>query len=178
MNMSSMNPLNLKEAKIAWLGAGNMGGPMAGNLAKTGYNVTVWNRTSPRPGLDLAIRNGCTVAKGVDEALMGAQVVCSCLTDGPALRSVLFPPRRDLKALLGRDAIFVDFSTIGPVEARGIAKELAERGVRFVDAPVTGGDIGAQNATLTIMVGGGSEELESVRPLLNAIDRKIGRAHV
>jgi 3-hydroxyisobutyrate dehydrogenase len=112
----------------------------------------------------------------VDEALKGARVVCSCLTDGPALRSLLFSPGRDLKAFLAPDAIAVDFATIGPVEARGIATELAQRGVRFVDAPVTGGDIGAQNATLTIMVGGESEDVEAVRPLLNTMGKKVVHA--
>src|SRR6266496_5899653 len=88
----TMKSLNLKEAKIAWIGAGTMGGPMAGNLAKAGYRVTIWNRTQPSAGAELAASRGCAVAKTIDEALKGSQVVCSCVTDGPALRSVLFAP--------------------------------------------------------------------------------------
>jgi 3-hydroxyisobutyrate dehydrogenase len=164
------------EAKIAWLGAGTMGGPMAGNLAKAGYRVTVWNRTMPSAGLELAAARGCTIAKTVEEALDQSQVVCSCVTDGPALRSILFAPGRDLKKLLDMEALVVDFSTIGPVEARGIAGELGKLEARFVDAPVTGGDIGARDGTLTFMVGGGSEDVEAVRPLLNAMGKKIVHA--
>lgn len=153
-----------------------MGGPMAGNLARAGYRVTIWNRTRPSAGLDLAAAQGCTIACTVDEALRGCHIVGSCVTDGPALRSVLFAPDRDLKALLSPDAIVMDFSTIGPVEARGLAERLGALGLRFVDAPVTGGDIGARNATLTFMVGGRGEDLETVRPLLNAMGKKIVHA--
>lgn len=171
-----MKDLIPKEAKIAFIGAGNMGAPMAGNLARAGYRVTVWNRTMRSPGLDLAASHGCKIAQTVEEALGGSQVVCSCVTDGPALRSVLFAQARDLKKLLGKDSIVMDFSTIGPVEARGISEELDKIGSRFVDAPVTGGDIGARDGTLTFMVGANGEDLERVRPLLNAMGRKIVHA--
>ncbi len=171
-----MKSINLKETKIAWIGTGTMGGPMAGNLAKAGFRVTIWNRTMPSAGVELAASRGCTVAKTVDEALKGCQVVCSCVTDGPALRTILFAPGRDLKNLLAKDAIAMDFGTIGPVEARKIAEQLGKDGLRFVDAPVTGGDIGAQNGTLTFMVGASGEDLETVRPLLNAMGKKVVHA--
>jgi len=174
--MAGMKAIIPNETKIAWIGAGTMGAQMAGNLAKAGFRVTVWNRTMPSAGVELAASRGCAVAKTVDEALKGSQVVCSCVTDGPALRSVLFAPGRDLKNLLGQGALVMDFSTIGPVEARGIAKELGKVGVRFVDAPVTGGDIGARDGTLTFMVGAGNDDLETVRPLLNAMGKKIVHA--
>lgn len=153
-----------------------MGASMAGNLAKAGYRVTIWNRTSPSPGLELAASKGCTIARTVEEALKGSEVVCSCVTDGPALRSVLFAPNRDLKKLLAPDALIMDHGTIGPVEAKAIAQELSKAGVRFVDAPITGGDIGARDGTLTFMVGGSPEDVESVRPLLNAMGKKIVHA--
>lgn len=171
-----MKPIDLKEAKIAWIGAGTMGGPMAGNLAKAGYRVTVWNRTLPSAGAELAAARGCTIAKTVDEALKGSQVVCSCVTDGPALRSVLFAPDRDLNNLLAQNALAMDFGTIGPGEARSIAEQLGQSGVRFLDAPVTGGDIGARDGTLTFMVGAGREDLDAVRPLLNAMGKKVVHA--
>jgi 3-hydroxyisobutyrate dehydrogenase len=164
------------DTKIAWIGAGMMGGPMAGNLARAGYRVTVWNRTMPNSNAEFAASRGCTIAKTIDEALAESQVVCSCVTDGPALRSVLFAPDRDLKKLLGESALVMDFSTIGPVEARGIAEQLGKTGVRFVDAPVTGGDIGARDGTLTFMVGASGEDLESVRPLLSAMGKRIVHA--
>ena len=153
-----------------------MGGPMAGNLARAGYRVTVWNRTQPAPGTQLAASHGCTLARTVDEALNGGRGVCSCVTDGPALRSILFAPGRDLEQLLDKDAIAMDFGTIGPVEARRIAVQLDGAGVKFVDAPVTGGDIGARDATLTFMVGAGPEEFETVRPLLDAMGKKVVHA--
>jgi 3-hydroxyisobutyrate dehydrogenase len=162
-----------RDTKITWLGTGNMGGPMAGNLAKNGFSVTAWNRTLPSAGAEWAASQGCTIAKNVDEALAGSQVVFSCVTDGPALRSVLFAPGRDLAKLVGKNAIVIDCSTIGPVEARAIARDLAQIGIRFVDAPVTGGDIGARNATLTFMVGASADDFQNVRSLLDAMGKKV-----
>jgi len=164
------------ETKVAWLGAGTMGAAMAANLAKAGYRVSIWNRTTPSAGLGVAAAGGCAIASTVEEALTGSQFVCSCVTDGPALRSILFAAARNLKALVAKDAIVIDFSTIGPVEARGIAEQLSQRGLRFVDAPVTGGDIGARNGTLTFMVGGTVEDLERTRPLLNTMGKKVVHA--
>lgn len=164
------------DTRIAWIGAGTMGAAMASNLAKVGYRVTIWNRTSPSPGLELAASRGCTIARTVEDALRGTQVICSCVTDGPALRSILFPPNRDLKNLIAQDALLMDHSTIGPVEAKEIARQLGNAGARFVDAPVTGGDIGARDGTLTFMVGASAEDLEYVRPLLNAMGKKVVHA--
>ena len=171
-----MKSLSSNDSKITWIGAGTMGAAMASNLAKAGYRVTVWNRTSPSPGLELAKSHGCTIADTVEDALKGSNVVCSCVTDGPALRSVLFAANRDLKKLLAPDALIMDHGTIGPVEAKAIGQELGKSGIRFVDAPVTGGDIGARDGTLTLMVGASPEDLEYVRPLLNAMGKKIVHA--
>ena len=164
------------DTKIGWIGAGMMGAAMAGNLAKAGYRVAIWNRTSPSPGLELAASKGCTIARTVEEALQGSHLVCSCVTDGPALRSVLFAPNRDLKKLLASNALIMDHGTIGPMEAKAIAEQLNKVGVRFIDAPVTGGDIGARDGTLTFMVGASPDDLELVRPLLNAMGKKLVHA--
>lgn len=171
-----MKSISTSGTKIGWIGAGTMGAAMASNLAKAGFHVTIWNRTSPSPGLELAASNGCTIAKTVEDALQGSNVVCSNVTDGPALRSVLFAPNRDLKKLLAPDALIIDHGTIGPVEAKAIAEQLSKSNVKFVDAPVTGGDIGARDGTLTFMVGASAEDLEFVRPLLNAMGKKIVHA--
>ena len=162
--------------KIAWIGAGTMGSRMAANLAKAGFAVTVWNRTTPAPGVEFAASHGCAIARDVRDALSNSSIICSCVTDGPALRSVLFAPDRDLKALVRENALFADFSTIGPVEAQRIAGELRGLGLRFVDAPVTGGDVGARDATLTFMVGGAGKDLESIRSLLEVMGQKIVHA--
>ena len=153
---------------------------MAANLAKAGFQVTIWNRTATSPWVEFAVSRGCMVAKTVEEALEGSGIVCSCVTDGPALKSILFAPGIDLKKLLpGKIAalpVLVDFGTIGPVEARGVAEQLRPLGIRFVDAPITGGDIGAREGTLTFMVGASAEDLETIRPLLNAMGKKIVHA--
>jgi 3-hydroxyisobutyrate dehydrogenase len=168
------------DTKIAWLGAGTMGGPMAANLAKAGFRVTVWNRSAGSPWVEYAASRGCAIAKTVEEALGGSRIVCSCVTDGPALRSILFGDGKDLKRLLAGRApappLMVDFSTIGPVEARGLSEQLTSLGIQFVDAPVTGGDIGAREGTLTFMVGASGDDLETIRPLLNAMGKKIVHA--
>jgi 3-hydroxyisobutyrate dehydrogenase len=171
-----MKPISPNDTKIAWIGAGTMGAAMAGNLATAGYRVTIWNRTSPSPGLELAASHGCMIAQTVEDALKDSQIVCSCVTDGPALRSILFAQNRDLKKLLPQGVLLMDHGTIGPVEAKEIARQLSKSGVRFVDAPVTGGDIGARDGTLTFMVGASAEDLEVVRPLLNAMGKKIVHA--
>src|SRR5262249_35035826 len=119
------------ETKVAWLGAGTMGAAMAANLAKAGYRVSIWSRTKPSAGLGVAAAGGCAIARTVEEALSGSQFVCSCVTDGPALRSILFAPGRSLKTLVAKDAVVVDFSTIGPVEARSISQQLVQAALRF-----------------------------------------------
>lgn len=171
--MKSITP---NDTKIAWIGAGTMGAAMAGNLARAGYRVTIWNRTPSSPGLKLAASHGCTIAQTVEDALQGGHVICSCVTDGPALRSVLFAPESHLKKLAAPGALVMDHSTIGPVEAKAIAQELGKIGLRFIDAPVTGGDIGARDGTLTFMVGASPDDLECVRPLLNAMGKKTVHA--
>jgi 3-hydroxyisobutyrate dehydrogenase len=153
-----------------------MGAAMAANLAKAGFRVSVWNRTMPSAGLGVAAAGGCAIARTVEEALTGSRFICSCVTDGPALRSILFAPGRDLEELVPKDTLVLDFSTIGPVEARGISQKLHGLGLRFVDAPVTGGDIGARDGTLTFMVGGSADDLEQIRPLLNAMGKKVVHA--
>src|SRR3569833_2592569 len=106
-----MKSITTNGTKIAWLGAGTMGAAMASNLAKAGYRVSIWNRTSPSPGLDLAASHGCTIARTMEDALQGCHVVCSCVTDCPALRSVLFAANRDLKKLLEPNALIMDHGT-------------------------------------------------------------------
>lgn len=171
--MKSMKP---NETKVAWLGAGMMGAAMAANLAKAGYRVAIWNRTPSSPGLAYAESHGCKVAGTVEDALKDSEVICSCVTDGPALRSLLFGPDGNLKKLFSPNALLMDHGTIGPVEAKSIAGQLKKSGIRFVDAPVTGGDVGARNASLTFMVGAGAEDLEFVRPLLNVMGKKVVHA--
>lgn len=154
--------------KVAYLGMGIMGAPMAANLARGGAAVAVWNRTPDRPGVALAREAGCAVAASVAEAVREAKVVFACVTNAADAEAVLLEAASHAPA----GALFVDCSTIGPAAARAIGAKLAERGVRFLDAPVSGGDVGARAGTLTIMVGGAEADYGEARPLLE----KMGRA--
>ncbi len=159
--------------KIAWIGTGKMGGYMAGNLAKNGFAVIAWNRTSASDGMKTAVSAGCTEATSLGAALDGACVVFSCVSDAAALGSVLSAV--SVKSLRP-GIIVVDCSTIGPAAAKTFAAHLSRNRLRFVDAPVTGGDVGAKNATLTFMVGGNDADIESVKPLLLTMGKKIVHA--
>lgn len=165
-----------RESKVTWIGMGTMGSAMAGNLARAGFNVTIWNRTMSNHGVKHAASQGCSVAPSLSNALKERQLICTCVTDGAALKSILFESGLELKSLAARNAVVADFSTIGPVEAQEINRLLDAKGLRFVDAPVTGGDIGARAGTLTFMVGASPADLEFIRPALEVMGKKIVHA--
>ena len=156
--------------RIAFLGLGIMGLPMAGHLLKAGFPLTVYNRTADR-AKDLVLagaRQAATPAK----AASGADFVISMVTDGPDVEEVL----------VGLDgavhgarpgAVFIDMSTISPETARNLADALSRHQIEFLDAPVSGGDVGARNATLTIMVGGKQEVFEKARPVLEVMGNRL-----
>ena len=150
--------------RIAFLGLGIMGSRMAANLARGGHELTVWNRTAERARA-FASEHRAVAADTPGTAARGAELVFSMVVDGPQVHGVLFGPDG---AALGADAgaLCVDCSTIGPTWARQIGAELAERGIGFLDAPVTGSAPKAQDGTLTIMVGGEREALARARPAL------------
>lgn len=136
--------------KIAFLGTGLMGAPMAGRLLEAGFDVTVWNRNSIKSA-PLA-EKGATLAQAVTEAAENADVVITMLTDGPAVRNVLFD--QGVAAALRKGSTVIDMSSISPDFAREHAESLQTIGVNHIDAPVSGGVIGAQEGTLAIMAGG------------------------
>ena len=137
-------------SKIAFLGTGIMGAPMAANLIKAGYAVAVWNRTAektrPLAGL------GATGAESPAEAAKGAAVVFTMLSDGAAVGEVLF--ERGVADALEAGALVIDTSSIEPGRARDHAARLKDAGIGHLDAPVSGGPSGAEQAALAIMVGG------------------------
>lgn len=152
---------------------GLMGSPMAINVLKAGNPVTVWNRSPDADGVKGAAGAGCRVAPRVEEAIEEADVIFSCLTDGAALDAVF------TQAALTRlkpGALLVDCSTIGPAAAKRLAARVVAVGGRFVDAPVTGGDVGARAGTLTFMVGGIPEDVEFVKPLCLKMGKKVVHA--
>lgn len=164
--------MTIANTEIAFLGLGLMGAPMTANLARSGYSVTAWNRTPNRPGVQVAKEAGATIVTSIREAVAQADVVFSCVGDVPDVEEVIFG--LDGVAESARaGTLVIDTSTIGPDAARKMGAELKKRNLRFLDAPVSGGDIGAKNGTLTIMVGGEVADFEECKPLLEAIGKTI-----
>jgi 3-hydroxyisobutyrate dehydrogenase len=157
-------------AAIGFLGLGIMGGPMALRLVRAGHPVTVYNRT---PGkCEPLVAAGARAARTPREAAAGADVVISIVTDSPDARQVLLGPD-GAAAGAAPGTLFIDMSTIAPAAARDIGTGLMARGLPFLDAPVTGGDVGAREGTLSILVGGAPADLERARPVLSVMGKRI-----
>lgn len=136
--------------RIAFLGTGLMGAPMANRLLDAGFDVTVWNRNSTKSA-PLA-EKGAKLAQTAAEAAEGADIVITMLTDGPAVRDVLF--EQGVATVLKKGSTVIDMSSIAPDFAREHSKRLEATDVNHIDAPVSGGVVGAQEGTLAIMAGG------------------------
>jgi 3-hydroxyisobutyrate dehydrogenase len=154
---------------VGFIGLGLMGRPMALNLLKAGYAVTVWNRTRSRA--DALAADGATVAATPRETAAGADVLFMIVSDPPAVESVLWGADGAL-AGLRKGTVLVDSSTVSPDLARRSAAACAERGVEYLDAPVTGGTWGAEKGDLVFMVGGAAATLARVEPLLGAMGKR------
>ncbi|HEX5148288.1 MAG TPA: NAD(P)-dependent oxidoreductase [Candidatus Limnocylindrales bacterium] len=156
--------------RVAFLGLGTMGGAMAANLARAGFQVTAWNRTPGRaPELaDLGVETAANPAA----ASATAEIVVVCVSDTPDVEAVLFGPDGVVGGARA-GTLVVDCSTIAPSGSWDFAARLKEHGLSMVDAPVSGGSEGARNATLTIFVGGEEEDFERARPVLTALGRTI-----
>jgi 3-hydroxyisobutyrate dehydrogenase-like beta-hydroxyacid dehydrogenase len=159
---------------VGFIGLGIMGSRMAACLRRAGYELTVWNRT-PERAQAWVDEHGGRVAGSPREAAEGADAVITMVVDGAQVESLLLG---DDGAVAGAapGTLFVDMSTIGPVDARRIGAALQERGHRFVDAPVTGSSPAAESGTLTIMAGGAKEDVEAAMPLFEAMGEVIVRA--
>ena len=156
--------------RVGFCGLGTMGAAMAANLARAGFPLTVWNRTPGKDGLPLSL--GARAAATPRELAAVSDVVVICVSDTPDVEAVLFGPDGVAQAL-APGVLTIDCSTISPGATREFAARLAERGVAMVDAPVSGGSEGAQQGTLTIMVGGAEADVERARPVLAAMGRSI-----
>jgi 3-hydroxyisobutyrate dehydrogenase len=156
--------------KVAFLGLGTMGAAMAANIARAGYPVTAWNRTPGRAS-DLADL-GVEMALSPAAAVADTPFVVICVSDTPDVESVLFGKDGVVEAARA-ETLIIDCSTIAPSGSWDFAARLRERGLRMVDAPVSGGSEGARNGTLTIFVGGEERDVEEARPILNALGRTI-----
>lgn len=156
--------------KIAFIGTGVMGLPMAGHLLAAGHAVGVHNRT--RAKAEPLLNKGARWADTPAGAARDAEVVFLCLSDSPDVRNACLG-ENGIVETVARGTVVVDHSTISPAVTREVARELATRGVDFLDAPVSGGDVGARNATLSIMVGGNEATLRRVEPLLRVMGKTI-----
>src|SRR5262245_38194817 len=160
----------MADERVAFLGLGTMGAAMAANLARAGFTVTAWNRTSGRaPELD---ELGVTRAETAAAAAAAADIIVVCVSDTPDVEEVLFGPD-GLADGARPGSLLIDCSTIAPGPTREFAVRLAAKGVAMIDAPVSGGSEGAQKATLTIFVGGEAEDLQRARPVLEALGKTI-----
>jgi 3-hydroxyisobutyrate dehydrogenase-like beta-hydroxyacid dehydrogenase len=147
-----------------------MGKPMGRNLLKAGFPLVVWNRTASKAE-DL-VKEGAKLAASPREAAAQADVLVTIVSDPPALEEVVFGPEGALEGFR-RGSVFVDSSTISPDLARREAAACAERGVDFLDAPVTGGTWGAEKGELVFMVGGKAEVFERTKPVFEAMGKRF-----
>ena len=155
---------------IAFIGLGNMGGPMAANLVKAGHQVKAFGLS--QPACQVAREHGVEVAVSVAEATEGAGTVISMLPASKHVES-LYLSEDGVLALLAADALVIDCSTIAPASAQKVAQVARTKGIHMIDAPVSGGTAGAAAATLTFIVGGPVESLELARPALQAMGKNI-----
>jgi 3-hydroxyisobutyrate dehydrogenase-like beta-hydroxyacid dehydrogenase len=161
--------------RVAFLGLGIMGSRMAANLARAGFELTVWNRTESVAGEFCAEHEGARQVSSPAQAALEAEIVITMVVDGPQVEQVLLGD--DGAATSARPGtLCVDCSTIGPTAARAIGERLGERGLELLDAPVTGSAPRAQDGTLTIMAGGSAEAFERARPALEAMGKLIVHA--
>jgi len=153
--------------EIGWIGTGIMGAPMARRLIGGGHRVRVFNRTPERARVMVA--DGATVAADAAACAAGAEVVFIMVPDTPDVEATVAKIEPGLKA----GQMVVDMSTVAPAAERAIAARLKAKGVDYLDAPVSGGDVGAREGTLAIMVGGEAAAFERVRPLFELMGKRI-----
>ena len=157
-------------ARIGFIGAGAMGAPMIGHLLGAGHEVAVHVRR--REAASALLERGARYAASPAEAAAGAEFVCTNVTGSADVESVLFGDH-GAASTIAAGSVVIDFSTISAVTTRDIARRLARQRVDMLDCPVSGGALGAQQATLSIIVGGDAAVLERARPLLAALGRTI-----
>lgn len=155
---------------LAVIGLGTMGLPMALNLLQAGYTVTVHNRNRQRE--TAALDRGATGAASPQEAAQAAEIILTCVSDSPDVEAVILGDRGILHGAQP-GSVVIDLSTISPKVTRQIAAQLQTREIAMLDAPVSGGSEGAEQGTLSIMVGGEAAVLERVRPVLEVLGQTI-----
>jgi 3-hydroxyisobutyrate dehydrogenase len=163
--------------KITFLGLGVMGYPMAGHLARAGHEVTVYNRTAAKAGAWASEHGGATGATPA-EASKGAEMVMACVGNDNDLRSVCLGPDGAF-ATMAEGSIFVDHTTVSAAVTRELYEAARIKGIAFVDAPVSGGQAGAENGQLSIMCGGDQADFDRAEPAMavySKLCRRIGES--
>jgi 3-hydroxyisobutyrate dehydrogenase-like beta-hydroxyacid dehydrogenase len=157
--------------QAAFIGLGALGTPMAINLLRAGWSLTVHNRSREReqPLASQGAQRAATPAA----AAAAAPLLCLCLSDDSAVSAVLLEAAEAAIGGLAPGSLVIDFSTIAPASSEALAGQLAQRGVAYLDAPVTGGTEGARAGTLSVLVGGAAADLERARPLLAVVGGRI-----
>ena len=159
-------------SKVAWIGLGVMGFPMAGHIReKGGHEVTVYNRTAAKAD-DWAAKYGGQTAPTPAEAARGAEFVFCCVGNDSDLRDVTLGPDGAFQTL-GEGAVFIDNTTASADIARELYAAARERGAGFLDAPVSGGQAGAENGKLTVMVGGDDADFARAQPIMDCYAQKV-----
>jgi len=156
-------------SKVGFIGLGIMGKPMAANLMKGGHTLYLYSRSGAPQELTVAGGTACASAK---EVAQKADIVITMVPDTPDVEKVLFGENGVAEGL-SRGKIVVDMSSISPFETKAFAERINKLGCEYVDAPVSGGEVGAKNAALTIMVGGNESAFEQVKPLFELMGKNI-----
>lgn len=156
--------------RVGFIGLGIMGKPMARHILEAGYHLTVHNRS--RTAVDELAAAGATPASSAAEVASQSDIVITCLPDSPDVEKVALGADGILEGIAA-GALYVDTSTIAPATAKKVAGAMREKGADMLDAPVSGGQIGAENATLSIMVGGEESSFERAQPVLEAMGKTI-----
>jgi 3-hydroxyisobutyrate dehydrogenase len=158
-------------AQIAFIGLGVMGAPMAGHLTRAGHSLTVYNRSRAKADAWIA-KHGGTLALSPMAAAEGAEVVISCVGTDDDLSAVTLGRDGAFRSM-AKGAVYIDHTTVSARIARQLSVEAAERNLLVVDAPVTGGQAGAENGTLTIMCGGSAAAIAAAEPVLSAYAKRV-----
>ncbi|MGW1652183.1 2-hydroxy-3-oxopropionate reductase [Streptomyces atratus] len=156
--------------KVAWIGLGIMGSPMSENLIKAGYDVT--GHTLEQEKIDRLVAAGGTGAGSIAEAVRDADVVITMVPASPQVEAIAYGPDGILENAK-RGALLIDMSSITPQTSVDLAKNAKEKGIRVLDAPVSGGEAGAIEAVLSIMVGGEQPDFDAAQPILRALGKTI-----
>ena len=156
--------------KVAFIGLGTMGVGMSLNILKAGHDVTVHNRTRQKE--EAVAKEGARRAESPKEAAEGAEIIVTMVSDTPDVEQVVLGANGIIHGA-PQGAIVIDMSTISPTATRQMAEELSKKGIKMLDAPVSGGPEGAQNGTLAIMVGGDAADFEKVLPILEIMGKTV-----